>query len=237
MRKIRIAPLALVAVLGLLGIWSMAAAPYGTGGVAAGQTTGAAPAKAPAPEVKAEAAAEEPKVYIPAAPDNLNRFPQDFQGQYVQVPDYFGERVDANKFPSEVTRNGITSRTHFGFTTHRASGSNMICFVSRENKEAQEFFNTPLPPETPIYLLGRVGPKLFTDYGGTPVMLVDRVVRGHSAPPPLVEAKKKPIRFVLEWQTETGPKSQTYTIPEPGKKYVIPDPYNPARKMYMTFEF
>jgi hypothetical protein len=76
-----------------------------------------------------------------------------------------------------------------------------------------------------------------TDYGATPVMLVDRVVRGHTAPPPLVEEKKKPIRFVLEWQTATGRKSQPYDIPEPGKKYMIPDPYDPTRKLYMTFEF
>ena len=230
MRKVFIASLALAAVLGFVAVWSARAQTAGTG-------ADVAPAKTGTADVKTEAAAEEPKVYIPVAPDKLERFPKDFEGQYVQVADYFDKRVDDNKFPSEVTRGGITSRTHFGFTTHRASGSNMICFVSRENKEAQEFFNTPLPPETEIYLLGRVGPRLFTDYGATPVMLVDRVVRGHTAPPSLVEEKKKPIRFVLEWQTETGKKSQTYNIPEPGKKYVIPDPYDPKRKMYMTFEF
>ncbi len=227
MRKILIASMALIAALGLVAVWSARAQTAGAG----------AAAKTAAPEAKTETATEEPKVYIPVGPDKLNRFPQDFEGHYVQVPDYFGERVDNNKFPGEATRNGITSRGYFGFTTHRASGSNVMCFVSRDNKEAQDFFNTPLPPETEIYLMGRVGPKVITDYGITPLMLVDRVVRGHAAPPSLVEEKKKPITFVIEWQTETGIKSQTYTIPEPGKKYVIPDPYNPGKKMYMTFSF
>ena len=127
----------------------------------------------------------------------------------------------------------------FGFTTDRANGSKMICFVSRENKEAQEFFNTPLPPETAIYLMGRVGPKLVTDYGITALMLVDRVVRGSTPPPQPTEEKRKAVKFLLEWQTETGLKSQSYTIPEAGKKYIIPNPYDQTqkRKLYMTFEF
>ena len=223
MRRVIISCLTLAVILGLVGIWSVAAQ-TNAGRGEAGDKTG-------------DAAEEPAKNYIVVAADRLERFPEEFDGRYVQVADLFGERVASNKFPGELKRYGVTSRTHWGFTTDRASGSNMICFVSRENKEAQEFFNTPLPPETAIYLMGRVGPKLVTDYGITALMLVDRVVRGGTPPPQPTEEKRKGVKFLMEWQTETGLKSQSYTIPEAGKKYIIPDPYDPARKMYMTFEF
>lgn len=219
MRKALIPCLALAAILGLLGMWNVTA-----------QTP---PGKAGA-ETK-QGAQEPSKDYIVVAADRLAEFPEEFDGRLVQVADFYGETVANNKFPGDLKRYGVTSKTYYGFTTHRAVGSKMICFVQRDNKEAQDFFNTPLPPETAIYLMGRVGSKIDSDYGYLTVMLVDRIARGSE--PPKTEDKRKAVKFVIEWQTGAGLKSQSYTIPEAGKRYVIPDPYDPSKKMYMTFDF
>lgn len=175
----------------------------------------------------------EPKNYISVTPDKLERYPAQFEGQYVQVPDIFGGPV--TRFPGVLGRYGITPQTHFGFRTHRALGSNMICFVPRDNKDAQAFFETPVVPETQIYMMGRVGPRLDTDDGMATVFYVDRIVRGHNPPP--AEVKKKPVRMTVEWSTDRGAQKQEYLIPESGKRYVIPDPYDKNKTFYITLQF
>ena len=179
-------------------------------------------------------ASDEPKQYIVVTSDLLQRAPAQYEGQYVQVKDTFFRMVD--RFPRELTRYGIVGKTHFGFRTHKVVGSNMICFVRRDDADAHAFFQTPLVNETPIYLMGRVGPQVDTGEGFASLFLVDRIVRGHEAPPAAPQ-KKKPLQFTIEWQTERGMQKQEYVIPEPGKRYVIPDPYDRTRNMYMTFQF
>ena len=99
MRKVIVSCLAFAVILGLVGIWS-ATAQTNTGTGAVGD--------------KASAATDEPsKDYIVVAADRLARFPEEFDGRYVQVADLFGEPVVPNKFPGELRRYGITSRTHF----------------------------------------------------------------------------------------------------------------------------
>ena len=55
--------------------------------------------------------------------------------------------------------------------------------------------------------------------------------------------EKKPIFFTIEYDVETATGTvrrkmeYKFKIPEPGKAYEIPDPYDRNRKLYMTFEF
>jgi len=185
---------------------------------------------------------EKTKVYIPVRPVHLEQFADQFQDLYVQIPDYFGERVEQRDFPSdrELRPYDITPESHFAFTTDRASGSNMICFARRDDEETQQFFDMPLVPEARIYLMGKVGRRVDTDWGRMTLFVVDRLVRGHTPPPKKAE-KKKPLLFILEWETETpqGIKLNElkFEIPESGKRYEIPDPYDQRKKLYVTFKF
>ena len=191
----------------------------------------------------AEQETEKLKTPIPVEAAQIERFPEQFEGAYVQIRDYFGVRLERRDIPqgSELRRSGITAESHFAFTTHRTIGSNMICFIARDNEDAQALFDAPLVPETKIVLVGQVGRRMDTKLGYVTSFLVERVVRGHIPPPLKKEEKKKPLFFTLEWETEIRgvkrPQKQEYKIPEPGKRYEIPDPYDPTKKLYVSFRF
>ncbi len=187
--------------------------------------------------------AEKPETLIPVSPTKIEQFPEQFKGTYVQIRDYFGERIERRHIPQsrELRSDGITPETHFAFATHRVLGSNMICFIARDNPDAQSFFDAPLVPETAIFLVGHVRGEIGTRLGRKTVFLVERVVRGHTPPPMKREEKKRSLSFTLEWKVETPQgtrvNKQEYQIPESGKRYEIPDPYQPGKILYMTFRF
>ncbi len=178
-----------------------------------------------------------PKVYLNVSPAEIERSPANFEGSYVQTADYFDRPV--RRFPRALRRYNVTADTHFGFLTHRVLGSNMICVVPRDSEEAQTILPT-LISESPIYLMGRVGPRVELREGIATLFFVERIARGHTPPPLLKKKEKKAIVFTLEWETETpqGVKvsKRRYKIPEPGKRYIIKDPYT-GENLYMTFEF
>lgn len=173
-----------------------------------------------------------PPNYIKTTADELSRVPAEYSGKYVQLADVFGVMVD--RYPGRL---GVSPQTHFAFRTHRAVGSNMLCVVPRDNKEAQAFFDTPLTAETPIYLMGRVGPMVDAGDAVVPVLYVDRVVRGSTPPPVIREEQKK--EYTLTFERVVGGnyvKVKDYKIPEAGKRYVVDDPYDPSKKIYVTIQ-
>ena len=184
----------------------------------------------------------EPVKYISVSADSLQQSPDTFRGAFVQLPDSFGGIVERSAFPTDrgLRDLGIASSSHYAFSTHKVSGSNMICFLARDNKDAEAFFASPLAPLSPIYIMGRVGKRIVTDEGMASVCIVDRVVVGHS-PPPLAPEKTKPIIVKVEYDVQTPQglvrrEHRTYKIPKPGTSYEIIDPYT-GKIMYMTFTF
>jgi len=179
--------------------------------------------------------------YIKVTAEELERFPRQFENRYVQVADFFEERLDR---PPRVLRDqGISADAFDVFLTHRAVGSNMICVLHKKNEEAVAVLGT-LVSESPIYLMGRVGPLVETDYGGRPIFLVDRLARGHEPPPPpKVREEKKPVLLVLDVPVVApdGSKSRrragSWKITSPGKPYVIPDPYDKTKFLIITLEY
>ena len=220
MRRIPVLMLAALVLGGLPAAWSVL-----------GQAT----------QPKESAAKEpEPKTYIKVTTDELARSPDKFYESYVQVADCFGYAV--TRFPADAVllKWGVTPQNYFAFRTQRALGSNMLCFAPRDNKEAKALFDTPLDSETQIYMMGPVGPRIATDDGIVPVFVVERIVRGHEAPPTIKVEKKKPVILKIERQTASGIKQQEFQIPEPGKRYRIPDPSDPdnrSKDIYVTLQF
>jgi hypothetical protein len=203
-------------VVGLIGVLSVAAYVL------------AQPAAAPSEQPK-------PKTYIQATSDELQRNPEGFLNRYVRVADSFGRGVE--RFPQAVVNYGITAETYYGFRTHKALGSNMICFAPKDSKEAQAFFETPLDENTPMYLMGKVGPRIDTGDGLVPVFLVDRIVRGTNPPP--ADVKKQPPVVILERPAGNGREMiGEFKIEKSGTRYQIPDPRNPDRIiLYLTVKY
>ncbi len=173
--------------------------------------------------------------YIRVTTNEIQQFPEEFENKYVQVADRFSERMD--NVPRELRRYRITDRTHVAFTTHPVTGSNMLCVVSREAEGAVRTLGT-LVNESPIFLMGRVGPVVDTPRGPKPIFLVDQMVRGHQ--PPAMAQERKPVIVVLEYLVQGADGQPTprvageYKIPEFGKRYVVPDPYDRNRKLFIT---
>jgi len=184
----------------------------------------------------------EPVKYTAVSAESIQQSPDDFVGAYVQLPDSFGGVVERSAFPKERSLRslGITSSSHYAFYTHKVSGSNMICFLARENEDAKEFFSGPLVPLSPIYIMGRIGKRIVTDEGLASICVVDRVVRGQQPPPPKT-VKRKSITFKVEYDVQTPQgfvrrEHRIYKIPKSGTSYEIIDPYT-GKKLYMTFTF
>ena len=180
--------------------------------------------------------ADKPTVYMLVSAAEIERFPKSFTDKHIQVVDYFGSRL--SRPPGSLRTHKITRKTHTAFFTHPGTGSNMLCVVSRDDEEAVAVLDT-LNEESPIYIQGRVGPVIDTPKGRKPLFIVDRMVRGHSPPPPR-KTEKKPVVVVIEYApgTTTAPRLyRRYKIPKPGKRYVIPDPYDPKKKIFITLEY
>jgi len=181
----------------------------------------------------------------------IERNPDEYKGKDIQLADRFGEQLSARDYDDllgeddrrSLRREGFSPQTHYVFRTHPVTGSNMLCFAPRENEEAKAFFEKPLVSETRIYLMGLVGNRIFTDKGVMTLIMVDRVGIGTTPPKVATAEEKKPIFFTIEYDVETATGTvrrkmeYRFKIPEPGKAYEIPDPYDRNRKLYMTFEF
>ena len=177
-----------------------------------------------------------PPNYIKVNLEELSRTPAQYANRFVQLADIFGTVVE--RFPGDLGRLGITPQSHFAFRTHRALGSNMLCVASRENKEAQAFFDTPLTAETEIYVMGKIGPMVDVGDAVLPLCFVDRIVRGATPPAAVKVEKKKPATLTIEKVVGGNyVKVKDYQIPEPGKRYVIEDPYDPTKKIYVTVQY
>jgi hypothetical protein len=193
------------------------------------------------PKEQAPQAAAAEEKYIRVTADELSRFPDKFFESYVQVADYFGYRVE--RFPADAVliKWGVTPQNYYAFRTHRALASNMLCFAPRDNEEAKALFGNPLDSETQIYMMGRVGPRIATDDGIVPVFVVERIARGHAPPPTIKVEKKKPVILKIERPNPSGGVTQQeFQIPEPGKRYRIPDPSDPnnrSKDIYITLQF
>ena len=205
--------------------------------VAALATSGAAWAQAGGTATPTTAVKETPPPnYIKSNVDELSRGPAQYEGRFVQLADVFGAVVE--RFPGGLGRFGVTPQTHYAFRTQRALGSNMLCVAARDNKDAQAFFDTPLNADMEIYLMGKVGPMIDAGDAVVPIFFIDRVVRGATPPPIVRKAEKKPLIMTVEKVVgNTYVKVQDYQFPEPGKKYMIEDPYDKTKKIYVTFQF
>ena len=191
----------------------------------------------------AEDSAEGPVQYVPVTMDRLQLTPGEFDGVNVQVADVFDKRVEHDDIPQTryLASKGVTRQTHYAFTTHRVLGSNMICFAPRGDEEVEAFFEQPVFPEMPIYLMGEVGRRVNTEEGLATAFFVQRMVRGHTAPPQRGPTRQKPLRVTLEYET-TGPRGpimqkEVFEVPKPGTRMKIQDPYNREKFFYMTFDF
>ena len=189
------------------------------------------------PNTERKEARAQPKQYLRVAAYEVQENPDAFRDRDIQVADLFSEHVE--QFTREMRRMDFTGERYWAFTTDRLEGTNMLCFVRRDNEDAIALFQTPLVPATKIYLMGTVGSQIVMRDGVRTVFTVDRVLRGGTPPPP--KAEKKPLVFTMEWVI-TKPNGATqiqkkeYKIPEPGR-YEIPDPYDPTKRIYMTFDF
>lgn len=188
----------------------------------------------------AAGAGEQPaKTYIKATVDELNRFGPRFEGAYIQVADLFSEPVAPESFPADLQRYGVTPAAFFLFRTQRAFGSNMLCIAPRNVKAIFDFFQTPLVPDSPIYMFGRVGPRIMGAEGYITLFYVDSIIRGSEPPPPPKETKEKikGVTVVLEWEAGGTVLKREYRIPEPNKRYRVPDPHDPSKDIYLTLQY
>jgi len=180
-----------------------------------------------------------PKAYIKVTVDELNRYSARFDGAYIQVADYFGELVPADQFPPDLLENRVTPAGYFLFRTQKAIGSNMLCIASRSAKQIADFFQQPLVPESRIYLLGRVGPRVTLGDGQITIFYVESILRGHE-PPEAPKTDKKDIKgvtVVLEWEAGATVLKREYSFPEANKRYKIPDPHDPSKDIYLTLRY
>ena len=197
--------------------------------------------------VAAEAKEEGPQEYLRIMAAELEKAPGKFRERYVGLADVFGRGVSV---PGRLRRYDISNKTHLAFLTQPALGSNALCVVSRDNKEAMETLKTVIE-ESPIYIEGLVGPRIRVASGLRTLFVVDRMVRGNQPPPPPKVEKKSPVVMILEvpaldekGQPMIGPNRQIvrqqvgrYTIRKPSTRYAISDPYDKTRIIYVTLKF
>jgi hypothetical protein len=203
-----------------------------------------APAFGQAPGTGTAATGQEPqqpapKTYIKTNVNELNRFSPRFNGADVQLADYFGELVPPDQFPPDIANEGVTPTRFFLFRTQRATGSNMLCLAPRNVKQITDFFLQPLVPETPIYLRGRVGPRVMLADGPVTIFYVETLLRGHEPPEEPKSDKKdiKSVTVIVEWEAGATVLKREYSFPETNKRYRIPDPHDPSKDIYLTLQY
>jgi len=121
----------------------------------------------------------------------------------------------------------------------------MLCFVAKDNKDAEAFFKETLVQGSRIYLMGQVGNRVFTDEGVMATFRADRLVIGDQPPARDQDAgpkEPKAIFFTVEYDMATPDgtvrrEHRKYKIPKPGVRYTIANPYDPTKPLYMTFQF
>lgn len=176
--------------------------------------------------------------YIKVSADDLNRFAPRFDASYVQVADYFSEMIPADQYPRELQPT-ITPAGYFLFRTQKAIGSNMLCIAPRSVKAISDFFQNPVVPDTRIYLYGRVGPRVMMGDGPITIFYVENIIRGHVPPDESATSTKeaKPVTIIMEWEAGSTVLKREYSIPEPNKRYRIPDPHDPTKDIYVTLQY
>jgi len=194
---------------------------------------------------------KEKEYYRLTDPTLVDRQPEEFRDRDIEMPDVYGETISEADFNrlldrgdrNRLAREGFSPRTHFIFRTHRVAGSNMLCFAEKEKEEVKAFMNAILIPEKRIYLMGRVGRSIYTNQGSMTLFMADKLNTEPTPPEVKKVVEKKPIVFTIEYDVQTPAgvvrrkMPYKFKIPEPGKTYEIPDPYDPKKTMYMTFEF
>lgn len=225
---VRLIVLAL-AVAGLLVAAPASAQRTGMGAGAAQPNAAARGAQAPQ--------TPQPRTYLTVNPAELNRFGERFKDSYVAVADYFGDFVPETQFPQDLIQFGVTPASFILFSTQRAMGSNMLVIAPRNSAPIAAVFAAPLVPESPIYLQGKVGPRIVLDAGPMTLFYADLIVRGHKPPEAQKTEEKRPAKIILEWEAGSTVLKREYKIPEPGMRYKIPDPHDPAKDIYITLEY
>ena len=190
------------------------------------------------------------RLYHPVSPPTaIDRQPKEFLKKYVKLQDYFGKMISDDMFRDlldgsdrrRLKREAVSPKTHYIFTTHATKGSNMICFVARDNEDAEGFFQSPIVTASQIHLLGKVSKRVVTDEGIMTFLMVDRIKVGHTPFETEKVEEKKDLLVKIEYEvmTPNGPvrRIKKYRIPEAGKEYKIPNPYNKEQTLYMTFQF
>ncbi len=180
------------------------------------------------------------KVYNPVTAETLGiaSSAQQLLGAFVKVADVFYEEVAV--FPNDALRAGITPDKYYAFRT-RPDGSDLLCFVPRDNPDVAALKAAGPPRGAEIFIMGRVGNRVFIGDGGATTFAVDRVFLGHEEPSIARPAERKPVVITIE---RFGPAGnivkQEFTIEKPGQRYLIhdaADPQNPMKDIYVTLQF
>ncbi len=187
------------------------------------------------------AAGDQPaeKVYAPVTAETLGiaSSAQQLHGAFVKVADVFYEEVTA--FPNDALRAGITPDKYYAFRT-RPDGSDLLCFVPLDNPDVATLRAAGPPRGAEIFIMGRVGNRVFIGDSGATTFAVDRVFLGHGEASARL-AERKPVVITIE---RFGPAGnivkQEFTIEKPGQRYLIhdaADPQNPMKDIYVTLQF
>jgi hypothetical protein len=188
-------------------------------------------------EAKAPAQPAE-RVYSPVTPESIGTTATaaNLAGAYVKLPDYFFGMVN---IPEDALPLGITPDNYVAFRT-RPFGSNLICFLAKDNPDAKALLeNTPVQGAE-IYIMGRLGQGMFVEGSVATRFDVDRVVMGHREPASPSLDKKKAVTLIIERPGPGGVRKQEVKIPEAGKRYVVHDPLDPTntnKDIYVTVQF
>ena len=65
---------------------------------------------------------------------------------------------------------------------------------------------------------------------------VQSLVQGHWAEKAEEKAEPKEVIVFIEWESGDAVLSRSYTIPEPNKRFRIPDPHDPSKDLYITLK-
>jgi len=176
---------------------------------------------------------------------------KEYRNKDVQIPDYFGKNLSARQYETLVDRNdrrtlsrsGVSITNQFIFTTDTFLGSSMLCYAPRDNESVKAFFEQPIVSKKPIYVMGRIGKQMLTEEGIMTLFAVDKIAIGHTPQVKDAKVEKKTVTFIMEYdvQTPTGTvrrkMPKPFLVPEPGKTYAYPNPYDPSKKIYLRFQY
>jgi hypothetical protein len=179
------------------------------------------------------------QVYNPVTAETLGiaSSAQQLLGTFVKVADVFYQEVTV--FPDDALNAGITPAKYYAFRT-RPDGSDLLCFVPLDNPDVAALKAAGPPRGAEIFLMGRVGRRVFVGDGGATTFAVDHVILGHEEPRSRA-AERKPVVITIE---RFGPAGnivkQEFTIEKPGQRYLIhdaADPQNAMKDIYITLQF